>query len=299
MARSLTVALVACVTAFVGLSGCNHNVQPRDGDLRVVTYNVARGYAVDLEDASAWRALLPSSMSLKSVLSNHPGVCDFDVLALQELCGDRDGAHLRYFRKIAGRSGRTWMVFKRADPKRPGSCAEGVAIISRLPIVASGSILLPNVATMRRTAVWADIRVDHPSGSRIVRVYNVHLDARAKRVDSAKGRALQIGAIIDHHDDWRRKAGAKDASLVVGDFNTLEDDEPVLDRLVKIFKPALPVDTSTHWLGWQLDRVFFDGLERRRARALRIPLSDHYPVTVDFDFPRPSAPSQTKVAAGP
>lgn len=274
----MVVTLLAAIA-----TGCATTQAQVPRDLRVVSFNVMRGAMVAVERKPLLRHVVPARATFPAVLRDHPLVAGMQVLALQELCSDRDGAHIRYFERIVAGSARPWTVFARNDEARDGACREGVALISRLPIVASGSIRLPAVRMPERHALWADVRVTGAAGDHIVRVYNVHLHHSADAEPGPVGRARQLAVVLEHYREWRRLhplAGV----ILLGDFNTREDVEPALADAAALLDSALPRAQATHWLRWPLDHVYFRGLGLVSGRVVRTGASDHFVVAADFDL---------------
>ena len=275
--------MVGLALAFAAVGGCTAARAKGEGTLRVVTWNVMRGLMVDVEHSALVRHLVPARATFPGVLVGNPGLAGFDVLALQELCGDEGGKQLRYFEQLVGGLGQRWSVFARNDEDRVGACAEGVAILSRLPILASGTMQLPTVRLPERTAIWADLRLPSGQGARLVRVYNVHLHHSATNETGPQGRAWQLAAVLAHAAAWQR-SHPQAATLLVGDFNTMEAVEPALVAAAAQFRSALPPGRSTHWLGWRLDHIYVHRLRLLSSHAVRTGASDHLAVAADFDL---------------
>ncbi len=287
--------LSLAVQAIVGslLAGCD-GPAPVEGALRVVTYNVARGYALDLEGAPVLGAALPDRLTMRRALREDPELSGAAIFTLQEVCGEDGEAHVAAIADALWAETPPSVVFRRADPDRPGACSEGNAIVSRLPMRRAGTLPLPQVAGMARTAVWADLdlRGRHGTwagdddGDGILRVWSLHLDHSAEAMTATQGRLQQMRAVLDATAAFRARHPAA-AVLIAGDLNTLEDHEPAVDAATAPddggLDSALAPGTTTHLLGWTLDWIFFAGLQPRGAETVALPLSDHFAVREDFD----------------
>jgi endonuclease/exonuclease/phosphatase family metal-dependent hydrolase len=278
--RSIHALLLAglCFGLALPLAGCASN-DAQIGTLRVVTYNVARGYALDLAQAPVIGAALPDAWTMRGALRDDDGFAGAAVFALQEVCGEHGEAHVAAIADALWADTPPSVVFHRADPKRPGACAEGTAIVSRLPMRDAGFFALPQVAGMVKTAVWADLEL---GDDRIVRVYSLHFDHNAKKGPATAARLVEMQAVLAHVAAYRA-ARPDGAVIVAGDLNTLEDNEPAVAAAMDELGSALQTGTTTHVLGWTLDWIFYGGLERRGADTIALPLSDHLAVRADFD----------------
>lgn len=256
--------------------------------LRVVSYNIALGYALEARN-SAWRMISRDSYSIRAALKKHPDLRDFDILGVQEVCSDNGGRQLKRLAAL----GPYHVVFGRADMDRNGECRKGQAIVSRFPVEASGTLHLPQIRRIGRSAVWADVTVPTQDGrGQPLRVYNIHLDNRGESFFASEGRWVQMQAILAHIDAWRTEH--PDTPLILlGDFNSLGDlvnpwdNERTIRELRDRFISAIPEYKSTHVLSHQLDWIFHDtpdALQIRRAKVVGVVRSDHLPVVVDFEL---------------
>ncbi|MCB9740437.1 MAG: endonuclease/exonuclease/phosphatase family protein [Deltaproteobacteria bacterium] len=267
---------------------------PVEGALRIVSYNVARGYAMDLADAPVIGAALPDRLRLRRALREDPGLRGAAVFALQELCGEDGEAHVAAIADALWEDAPPSVVFHRADPFKAGACGEGNAIVSRLPMRRAGSLPLPKVGGMVRTAVWADLdlRGRHGAwdgagdGEGIVRVWSLHLDHSATHGSATAARLQQLRAVLDATSAFRARHPAA-AVVIAGDFNTLQGKEPAILAATTAgdgdLQSALPDETTTHVLGWTLDWILFAGLQPRSSGTVTLPLSDHFAIRADFD----------------
>ena len=284
--RSLqSLALLVAVGALLGTSACAGlaPVSVLDGpalgdghNLRVVSYNIGLGYMLETRDPRLLR-LSRNDFSIRAALDRHPALSDFDVLGLQEVCSDDDTlARLRTVQPDLH------VYFARADPKRAGECEKGQAVLSRYPIVAGGTITLPNrLRVVGRSAIWVDIQV--PGQYHPLRVYNVHFENRGP--DSV--RTDQAREVMAHVNAWRED-NPHSPVIVLGDFNSMGRrmrpfaKEHCIAEMEKLLRSVLPNYESTHVLDFQTDWIFFDALSLVRAKVVDIVRSDHYPVVADF-----------------
>ncbi|MCO4764103.1 MAG: endonuclease/exonuclease/phosphatase family protein [Myxococcales bacterium] len=268
--------VLMCLLCALLWSGCTATGD-KHGAVRLMSWNVARGYAFAPPVVHSW---LPDRWTLAGAFKEDPRIQQADIIALQEVCGEAGARHVGW---IAAALNTPHVYFHKADKDRDGACGEGQAIVSRYPIRAAGELVLPAVKTMTRTAVWVTVALPSPEGERLVRIWNVHLDHSATKVSPTKGRQIQLAAVLDQVDVHRNRQ-PEDGVLLAGDFNTLEGDEPVLKDAELLMDAALPGDQATHVLGWRLDHVYFAHLVRRHADVVALPGSDHFALLADFDL---------------
>lgn len=289
------LALLSSLAGFALVQACASHPGPRAArsspdarTLRVVTFNAHLGEAL-LEERDGNRR------SIARTFEAAPALRGADVLALQEVCAGEGGWQLAYFdRMVEGESGPAKMAIARSDPSEAGlPCARVEAIVSRYPIVAQGVLQLPELSEPR-SAVWADIAIGGAEGARpaLVRVYNAHLENRPRSVDWAKGRLLQMNAILVHLEAWRAEHPGAPV-LLLGDLNTngrgwdFWRREELLEELGRHrLRPSLEGRRRTlTLLPHELDWIFFDGLALRTSQVVHVWLSDHFPVAADFNLP--------------
>jgi endonuclease/exonuclease/phosphatase family metal-dependent hydrolase len=275
---NVAVTIIGLLTMVVVLGACaGHLSQARDHStpgqrFRVITYNIALGHMLETRDPSLLR-LSRDAHSIRAALARHPSLRDFDILGLQEVCSDNDDL-ARIRREVH-------VYFGRADPNREGECRKGQALLSPHPILAGGTIVLPNIRRVGRSAIWVDVQV--PGYPQPLRVYNVHLENRG----DGSARTQQTITVLEHAMAWRA-THPEAPLLVLGDFNSVGNrmnprgKEPCIVYMESYLRSALPHQVITHILEYQTDWIFFSGLSLRRARVVPIVLSDHYPVVADF-----------------
>lgn len=240
---------------------------------RAVTFNIYLGKGLD-ENPARFGWYLNQTEPLK----------DFDVIGMQEVCGDREGEHLRMLRALLRQSGPIYSHFVSSDPNDRKQCGKGQAIFSRHPILSQGAKLLPFVREPRMM-VWIDINVK----GKPIRVYNLHLDNRSKNIlNSERDRKRQIIGALDEIGAFR-SAHPEAGVIVLGDFNSWGKMlvpgawESGIREMARHLDPTLRGFHPTHRLPVQLDWIFFDGLELTGSAVIRRFMgSDHLPVYADF-----------------
>ena len=156
----------------------------------------------------------------------------------------------------------------------------GVALLSRLPLSDAARIELPwGVCPWRpRLAVAASV----PFGGRVLHVYNAHIDTHA----NVEGQLKQHRTVLAHVE----RMAASEPSVILGDFNTLNDEGRRAARLLleaNGYTTPLPTNTAT-WRSGPI-RHHFDWIFVRGARVLRWGvarvrgISDHWPVWVEIE----------------
>ncbi len=248
-------------------------VAAADDDFRAVTFNVYLGKGLDENPARFGRYLTDSQP-----------LADFDVIGMQEVCGDRDLMHVRMFKAILATRGPIYEHFVSSDPGDRKQCAKGQAIFSRHPIRARGSKLLPFVREPRMM-VWVDLEVK----GRAVRVYNLHLDSRSPNpLRSERDRRRQLLGALEEMLAFRA-ANPGAGVVVTGDFNSWGKilvpgaRESGIREMEKHFDSTLRGFQVTHYLPAQLDWIFYEGMELVRSAVIRrFMYSDHLPVYADF-----------------
>lgn len=168
---------------------------PFDGDLKVVTWNIA--FAREIEQAIA-------------ELRETEELQDADVLILQEM--DEAGTEA-----IAQALGYNYVYYPASIHSRHGKNF-GNAVLSRWPIIDSAKIILPHNNPSNdqiRIATRATIDVD----GRHIPVYSVHTETfwliPERRKDQIAALAEDIGSTLAQDLDY---------AIIGGDFNTITSD---------------------------------------------------------------------------
>lgn len=170
-----------------------------------------------------------------------------------------------------------WLDFEERMLRGEGGDT-GVALLSRLPLSSPERIELPsNECPWRpRLAVAASV----PFGGRGLRVFNAHIDTHA----------TVEGQLKQHRTVLARAARTAEPAVLLGDFNTLDDEGRRAARgLLESEGYATPLPTNTPtWRSGPI-RHHFDWIFLRGARALRWGVarvrgvSDHWPVWVEIE----------------
>jgi endonuclease/exonuclease/phosphatase family metal-dependent hydrolase len=283
------IHLLALALLALWLPGCASWVglraspgQAPEASLRVVTYNIANGMMLKPR-ASAQLRYSREAITVRHALRRHRALSGADIIALQEVCGARDLPTLRSL-------GPYHVHFDPVHPASHDTCRKGQAVLSRWPILDAGRIQLPRLRRVNRSAMWVDVQVPTPSGPRLVRVYNLHLENRGQTLWVQEGRWRQMQTILAHYQSWRERHPHA-AVLMLGDFNSLGNlkwssrPERTIVELHKHLRSALPLGPSTHVLRYQTDWIFYGALELESAQVVDILLSDHFPVVARFSLP--------------
>jgi endonuclease/exonuclease/phosphatase family metal-dependent hydrolase len=247
-------------------------------NLRVVSFNAGMGKVIEHR----------SSDTLRRTFTADPHLRRAHVLALQELCLQQSSSLTPFIRLMQEYHGRQFHYSDYARKQPEDACGKGQAIVSAYPIVAGGTIHLPRVGA-RRSALWVDLRVDGPDYSQL-RLYNLHLSNRVGLdFTPTHGRSRQVQAVLRHMLEYT-KENPHNPVIVAGDFNSLGSlyDPPVREQAVRDvsrwLRPSIDHFTPTMLLPYQVDWIFFSGLRLRRSKVVHVLLSDHFPISADFDF---------------
>lgn len=155
----------------------------------------------------------------------------------------------------------------------------GVGLLSRLPLSDITRIDLPweECAWRPRLAMAATVSV----GSRTVRIFNAHVDPHA----AVGGQLKQLEVLVREADQ------NSDATLILGDFNTLSNKKAVETRnFLESHGYATPFPTGTAtWRGAGI-RLHADWIFQRDAKITKwgvarpLNVSDHWPIWAEVDL---------------
>jgi endonuclease/exonuclease/phosphatase family metal-dependent hydrolase len=289
--RTLTavtaLALAACANRAVPKSYAIEETLPAQTrtttlprQLRMVTFNVYR------QPASKVIAGIRGDRALR----------DADLILLQEVHRDETVPVHCSAACALGKDLGFYTMYAPGHAQDTGS--DGVAIVSRAPILSAQVIELPyfnvHFNSGRRVALAATILVDNQP----VTVYAVHLDNRLTACD----RRTQMRPVLEH-------ARAQTTPVIIaGDFNTspftwiahvvpvlTTTQDNCLEKLVRSYGFATPVTDSGpthHLIGMKLDGIYTRGFETTRfATADARNISDHLALwaTIRLDTPPVSA----------
>lgn len=229
-----------------------------DGTFKVATLNI-------LHNQERWEERLP-------LIVDELHRINADVICLQEVWLPLEQAHL-IARGLAERSGRVYTVHQR--PKWGGAGEEGLAILSRLPVVAHDGLDLP-----RENRVAQCVELD--MGGRPVYIANVHLHHLP--FDDESIRLPQVNALLD----WMF-AHSPGGWLLAGDFNAPPDratiarvaqhlhsayaDHNGREAPITFPSPAFAVRYPS--LHLTIDYIFYDPAAFAVHQALRFALLPH------------------------
>lgn len=203
-----------------------------------------------------------------------------DVVLLQEVlyAPGVDGSLQKLARQLGLHA-----VFSSSTEPRPDGREDGIAVLSRYPIVDASAFALTsfhlNVRSRCRHALAATIR---GPGGKLVQAFNVHLDTRI----NAANRVEQLRPVVKAAESFRGPA------VIGGDMNTNpnywidhlipipwgQNQHEPLDRLLGEGGFQTPMDGSlaTHdMLGMRLDWIYLRGLIGADWGVQPIDFSDH------------------------
>lgn len=233
-------------------------------ELRVATFNVHRETPANVE---------------KGILSD-PKLYQADLILLEEVHRLEPTSAPCSAACYLGKTLGYYTLY--APGHMQGDGSDGVAILSRVPILSGEVIELPDIHTHvndgRRVALVATVLVDGAP----VTVYGVHLTNRL----TVKQRREQMIPVLEHARAQRTPV------IIGGDFNTspftwiagvipvpigTQDDH--LEALVRSYGLDTPVADSgatSHYLGMKLDAIYTRGFETKKfAVANARDVSDH------------------------
>ena len=156
----------------------------------------------------------------------------------------------------------------------------GVALLSRRPLADATRIELPwdECPWRPRLAVAASV----PFGGRRLHVFNAHIDTHA----AVEGQLKQHRTVLALAD----RTGESDAVVLLGDFNTLNDEGRRAARELleaEGYATPLPTNTATWRSGpirHHFDWIFVRGARVQRWGVARVRgISDHWPVWVEIE----------------
>ena len=227
------------------------------GTIKVVTYNINEGRAVDqaIEELNAYEPLR-----------------DPDILLLQEM--DEDGTQ-----QVARALGHNYVYYPASVFPRTKRDF-GNAILTKWPLSDPGKILLPYRGLNNqqlRIAVRATVAV----GPMEILTYSVHTETYTVPI---KHRKAQVAAVVED-------IGSGNGHVVVGgDFNTVSNRS--IKRMVRLFaeidlvrasKGAGPTVSKFGFQPSAADHIFARGLKvLAKGRVDTIKASDHFPVWVEL-----------------
>lgn len=176
------------VTGFFGLDFAKDKVP--ESAITVATHNLG-GIYLGKNPTDAWREKRVSAYARFLQENGFP-----DILCTQETSG-------KFYRLLAEKMGYPYMF----------NLKKGTVILSRFPIEAGGDVPFGNTSN---SILWADVRV---SKSKLVRVYNVHL--QSNRVTKTTERVIEKGD-LDEGETWQDIGNVLDR---VGDATSIRSEQ--------------------------------------------------------------------------
>jgi endonuclease/exonuclease/phosphatase family metal-dependent hydrolase len=283
--------LTIAIATSIALTGCMQRGMPRDTrveatypvvstprelprQLRVATFNV------HMEPAAKLLAGIKQDAALREA----------DLILMQEVHRDERGADPCSAACGVGKALGYFTMY--APGHAAGNGSDGVAILSRVPILSSEVLELPyfnvHYNSGRRVALAVTVDV----GGTPVTVYSVHLDNRL----GVKQRRKQMIPVLEH------AARRTTPVIIAGDFNTspftwfahmipfptgTQDDR--FEKLVRDYGFETPCRKSgaTHTaLGMKLDAIYTRGLATKTFAVGRAAyVSDHLPLWAVLEMP--------------
>jgi endonuclease/exonuclease/phosphatase family metal-dependent hydrolase len=266
------------VHAIVGEPSRVDEAAPRDGQLTVVSWNIAQGARYD---------------SIREALAT----LEADIYLLQEVdLGVRRSDYRNVARDLADDLGMNWVFageFQEiGQSRRSAPAITGQAVLSRYPIHNAVALPFENQARLR----WRLDPFQPRRGGRMalraesggVLVYNAHIES----AKDDRFRRKQIDEMVSDHLEPERAARPV---VFAGDFNTenLPEKSPVVRGLIdEGFVDALgplesPRRTSVHH-DQPLDWIFIRNMAPRRGRVIEVPkASDHFPLEAEVSVGPP------------
>jgi endonuclease/exonuclease/phosphatase family metal-dependent hydrolase len=228
--------------------------------LTVMTYNIQEGFPADRR----W-SLEETANAIESF--------DADVVMLQETT--RGWLSMTSIDQIEWLSQRLDMPYVFAGASHDGMW--GNAVLSRLPILGTESLVYSETVNLRRGAVAAEIEANEGN----IWMVSTHLDNPA-RADAV--RLSQTEELLGFVDDWSQV-------IIGGDFNADPDSDVVNAVLSAGYQDPIATfepDATTSESGRRIDYLFVsDGLTVEAANVPDVAASDHRPVlaTIALDSP--------------
>lgn len=262
----LIVALVFALSVAGGYSAAPMSLTPANAHtIRVMTYNIHVGVGMDKK--------LDLARIAGVINAQHP-----DLVGLQEV--DRGVERTQRIDEIAEIARMTKMDYAFAFNLRYQGGQYGVAILSRLPIMATDHRLYKNTREAERRGF---IRAEVLAYGRRLNFATTHLDYQYE-----DGRVFEMQQLLDALKD------VKGPLIVVGDFNDVPLGEAYQMTRGEFGDAWLESRASTEGLSYPADkpakRIDYillrstDHLRTKRAWIVNTLASDHVPVIADLEI---------------
>lgn len=256
--RGMAVLAITCVLVFAWIlidQRDSSSSNPDPGQLTVMTFNIQGGFS----NGNIWSL----EEIAQTIESNNP-----DIVLIQEIT-------------------RGWMVMSSVDQVRwlsdrlqmdyaySGNSYDGLwgnAILTRLPILSTDSVVYSTTDNLRRGAVSVD--VETLGGS--VRVIDTHLDNPG---EATEVRLAQIAELIE-------LLGSSTPAIVAGDFNA-DSGSPEWQAIIDagLVDAAADDATTTSEDARRIDYIFLTpDLSVSTYAVPEIWTSDHRPVVVELSL---------------
>lgn len=278
--RHATVATALCLAA----AGCAGHANPADTTLQVATTaGPDAALPKDLRVVAFNVHMEPGEKVAKAIHAD-AALRDADLIMLEEVhAKDGDACSGAC---VVGRELGYYAVY--APGHVNGKGTDGIALLSKSPILSAAVIELPHMNsvfnTQRKVAIEATVLV----GKTPVTVYTVHLDNRL----NVKDRRTQMLPVLERAEKTTTPV------IIAGDFNTspftwIHHVIPVptgtqdnhLEELVRkhgFQTPCAGSGPTSQWLAMKLDAIYTRGFDTVRfSTADAQSLSDHYALWAD------------------
>ncbi|MCF7823085.1 MAG: endonuclease/exonuclease/phosphatase family protein [Candidatus Marinimicrobia bacterium] len=236
-------------------------LEARDG-LRILSYNI-EGMKPGSHFESRLEAIIRELKDL-----------DPDVMGFQEVAQDTSGKNMAYIiaDSLSAYSGEDYHVYWQSTHVAYSSYLEGLAIISRLPVVQSGYYDLPP-GVFQRKALWSLIDLN---GNQL-HFFTTHLSYRD---EDNELRIKQVQALKSFIET--KTSSNNGLFILTGDFNCTPQTDPIAQladysSVWTLENPEQPGFTfpATH-PEHKIDYIFMDKDAKDRIRAVTLEFDNTY-----------------------
>ena len=272
--------------ATLALGACLQHAVPADTTLEATTPKVSPAETLPRElRVVAFNVHMVDGDTIVRGIDKDPALRGADLIMLEEV---HRVDHLCSGACVLGKHLGFYSVY--APGHVNGNGTDGVALLSRSPILSAEVIELPyfdtHINSQRKVAIAAKVLID----GKPVSVYTVHLDNRV----NVRDRRAQLLPVLEHAEKQTTPV------IIAGDFNTspftwlwrvvpvptgTQDDR--LEELVRAHGFDTPVKNSgatSRWLAMKLDAIYRRGFDTVRfATADADDISDHFALWAVLD----------------